>query len=929
MSASSRTLLNAAIALAFAAALPAQAQTTTPAQTSAPRHYAIAPGPLAQVLSQFAAESDIVLSFDAAQLGQQRSSGLNGQFSVADGFKHLLAGTNLQWQALPGGAYAIRARQGQAAAPETVLRPVAVVAERFGTEKHLDRAMLDTLPSVNGDLSSQLKINPNIQFNESQLSSQTAGEIAPAEISIHGAKPYQNEFTIGGVSINNDLDPGSKGSIATNNPELIPGGSQALAIDASLLCDVRVHDSNVSAEYGRFTGGVVAAELCKSRKKLGGSVSVGYTSSAWTKQIIDPRKRADFENSSDADNQPNFRKWTYSATGEMRSDDDVWGLIVTGTRRRSEIELKRFSTDNPDSPIGTEATQTRTNDTLAIKADWSPKNTRDRADFTFMYAPSNNGYFVADAKDSEYTLKTGGVTASARVWTELDAALLSQQLSFMQNQQSRDSVADSYKPWRWSTEKNWGDTDASTNPSSIEGGFGDIEQRLNTWNYKLKSELGERQLGPTRHRITTGLDFKHQDARYARLTESNQYGTVASLPTTGNASQCLNSAGVLDSEACSTTPTLKQGVGQFFRRLTTYRAGEFDLDAQSLGLYAEDTMRWNRWMLRLGVRGDYDSLVKDVNIAPRSQLSVDLPSSVTLSVGANRYYGRSLMAYALQEKISTLKYVQTRTSTSLDWSAATQTLPSNRLEDIDSPYDDEFSFGALWDSGDAGNFELGFIVRNGRDQIVKRLYTKQSDCASSQCYVYTNQGGSTTKDLTLSWNSAGAWKLGPSETSAWIAANKSQVRSNYSTYADTYSSDKAADEIIQYDGQFIRYSDIPADNYNRPWTLRLGAITKLPAWQLTFTNVLRIRDGYQQILQDGTTDYEGTTVDVYKRTSLPRAITLDTVMLWTPKISGSQALKFKLTVENVTNRKNMTSTSTSYATYERGRTFALEGGYSF
>ena len=31
------------------------------------------------------------------------------------------------------------------------------------------------------------------------------------------------------------------------------------------------------------------------------------------------------------------------------------------------------------------------------------------------------------------------------------------------------------------------------------------------------------------------------------------------------------------------------------------------------------------------------------------------------------------------------------------------------------------------------------------------------------------------------------WKVGDTETTAWIAFNKSDVRSNYNSYADSYS----------------------------------------------------------------------------------------------------------------------------------------------
>ena len=70
-------------------------------------------------------------------------------------------------------------------------------------------------------------------------------------------------------------------------------------------------------------------------------------------------------------------------------------------------------------------------------------------------------------------------------------------------------------------------------------------------------------------------------------------------------------------------------------------------------------------------------------------------------------------------------------------------------------------------------------------------------------------------------------------------------------------------------------------------------------------------------------------MDVWSSTKLPEAVTLDTVFQWTPYVHKKQQLDIKLTVENILDRANMTTTTSTYATYERGRTFLLEVGYQF
>lgn len=70
------------------------------------RHYAIAAGNLDQALNRFASEAGILLSTDAQLTAGERSPGLNGSYSVADGLAQLLAGSGLR--ALDtGGNYAL------------------------------------------------------------------------------------------------------------------------------------------------------------------------------------------------------------------------------------------------------------------------------------------------------------------------------------------------------------------------------------------------------------------------------------------------------------------------------------------------------------------------------------------------------------------------------------------------------------------------------------------------------------------------------------------------------------------------------------------------------------------------------------------------------------------------------------------------------
>lgn len=62
-------------------------------QSSVARNYSIAPGPLGDVLAQFAATSGVPLSFDSRLLNDRHSDGLQGSYTVQSGFAHLLQGS--------------------------------------------------------------------------------------------------------------------------------------------------------------------------------------------------------------------------------------------------------------------------------------------------------------------------------------------------------------------------------------------------------------------------------------------------------------------------------------------------------------------------------------------------------------------------------------------------------------------------------------------------------------------------------------------------------------------------------------------------------------------------------------------------------------------------------------------------------------------
>lgn len=116
--------LGLGLALLLSSAAPA-ARAADDASAARGNSYAIAAGALGDVLAQFAAASGVPLSFDPALLAGRHSDGLNGVYTVRDGFARLLAGSGFALAEQGDGAYSLRRLP---ASGETTTLPNIVVA---------------------------------------------------------------------------------------------------------------------------------------------------------------------------------------------------------------------------------------------------------------------------------------------------------------------------------------------------------------------------------------------------------------------------------------------------------------------------------------------------------------------------------------------------------------------------------------------------------------------------------------------------------------------------------------------------------------------------------------------------------------------------------------------------------------------------------
>ncbi len=144
-----RSRAAAGLALACRLTLAVLGGASWPAAQAQPARvqYDISAGPLAQVLSRYAAQSGVALSLVAGQVAGQQSAGLHGRYEVDEGFAQLLRDTGLAARRGVSG-YVLVAVPGEAAG-SVVLPPVEVDADA------LPEKAVYTAPRSSAYLSSQ------------------------------------------------------------------------------------------------------------------------------------------------------------------------------------------------------------------------------------------------------------------------------------------------------------------------------------------------------------------------------------------------------------------------------------------------------------------------------------------------------------------------------------------------------------------------------------------------------------------------------------------------------------------------------------------------------------------------------------------------------------------------------------------------------
>ena len=134
---STRHSLTLAIAMALGT-LPLAVAAAEPVSNTAITAYDIPAGPLGIALSRFAAQSGVLLSFDPALTVDKHSDGLQGSFSLNEGFARLLQGSGLASERDQAGGYRLQSLGTSASSGPLQLEASSVVGDWLGSADALD-----------------------------------------------------------------------------------------------------------------------------------------------------------------------------------------------------------------------------------------------------------------------------------------------------------------------------------------------------------------------------------------------------------------------------------------------------------------------------------------------------------------------------------------------------------------------------------------------------------------------------------------------------------------------------------------------------------------------------------------------------------------------------------------------------------------------
>lgn len=768
---------------------------------------------------------------------------------------------------------------------------IVVYAEQnksLTSTQRIDSDTMKNTPSKEDNITDYLRSNPHIRYENSDQNGFQQGEIKPENISINGADANQTAYFVDNVNVNNDLAIDQ--SIFDGAMQVLPGIShtQAYFFDASMLSKIEIQDSNISASLGGFMGGSVIAKTKQYNGQDSFKLKYRTTHSSWGKMKQDGNASQVLEKvrpeiDGTASLQPKYHKQNVSIVAEKGITENI-GTVLGISRRTSTINQYRLIGFGSEAQLHQQA-HTRRSDNLLFNVNWNI-NDNNRVELNTRYSNYREEKYSQtniNGNVSDYHNAIGATLAWVRAF---DSGVLTNTLAYDRFKDKRHSSSNYVEIVSVS--------DENYDPlyDYEKGGYGNSQLAQTNLHYSTEYAFDPFNIGSLRHSISLGGIYQLTHYKFHR--DENVYAKTG-MAVLGEPLENIFWLPMGDNGSIIST---------------TYR-GNAKVRYQNIALYAEDLISWKNVEIRPGIRFERDDYLKNNNFSPRFVAKYSPWDSTNITLGLNRYYGRSFSSFKLANEI--LK-INRDTENIRDFSL------SGKLK---TPHSDELSVSFEQKHHNI-LAKIGYIHRENKDRII----LKQKEVNGDKLKYYANSNPYSVDIYTLQIENDEPFKLGNSYWTAslgfdWLKTKRSDL-----------DKDIDPNELIYLDGQLMtRHTMQQKVNANaEDWIARLGIDMTIPNWNLTWSNKVYIKapiKGYDEInieYPDGISRYR--TFDYGSHTQW------DMSLRWQPKFAGKHSVYLQVDALNVLNqtrkiRSVSLSNNSEYSLYTPGREFWLEMGYEF
>ncbi len=378
-----------------------------------------------------------------------------------------------------------------------------------------------------------------------------------------------------------------------------------------------------------------------------------------------------------------------------------------------------------------------------------------------------------------------------------------------------------------------------------------------------------------------------------------------------------------------------------------YRAFSAEAVIHDVALYSDYRQKiivlpWLTLVPSVGLRGTYDDFLGNLNLAPRLNLTLQLPLQLALNVGFNRYYAKNQLLYALREQDpDNFVFRRNDPFTDLtigDWQLSRQTRSSSfSSSDLDTPYSDEVVASAAAPIWKLGEFRVKGILRFARDgfarsePITETQVNELGNPFTFQRFELTNDGRGEYRSVSLEW--AKTYRNSTfSISSTWaenviapgtdtLLSNTEPGRENEAVLLRRLSGENSILSFNQL--------GIERENFNVPAYVAFSWLGNWFDGRLTTGIRGRFRPAYTTIVDlDTDTTLNGQTFATYEEQDLPTQTIFDGTLSYRLKPIQRGVLEMRVAIDNLFNTTPNVEV-TPRQPYQQGRTFSLGATLSF